>query len=80
MIIKIKAVSILRQYMPLSVNRLDEDGRHVPEGAIIGEVLQILNTPVKHAKIFMVNGIRVDKRKALNEGDILHILPSIIGG
>ena len=80
MIIKIEAVSILRQYMPLSVNRLDEDSRHVPEGAIIGEVLQILNIPVKHAKIFMVNGIRVDKGKALNEGDILHILPSIIGG
>lgn len=80
MIIKIKAVSILRQYMPLSDNRLDEDSWHVPEGATIGEVLQFLNIPVKQAKIFMVNGIRVDKGKVLNEGDILHILPSIIGG
>ena len=80
MIIKIKAVSILRQYMPLSDNRLDVDSWHVPEEATIGEVLQILNIPVKYAKIFMVNGIRVDKGKVLNEGDILHILPSIIGG
>ncbi len=80
MIIKIKAVSILRQYMPLSDNRLDVDSWYVPEGATIGEVLQVLNIPVKHAKIFMVNGIRVDKGKILNEGDILHILPSIIGG
>ena len=80
MIIKIKAVSILRQYMPISDNRLAEDSWHVPEGATIGEVLQVLNIPVKYAKIFMVNGIRVDKGKVLNEGDILHILPSIIGG
>ena len=80
MIIKIKAVSILRQYMPLSDSRLDVDSWHVPEGATIGEVLQVLNIPLKHAKIFMVNGIRVDKGKVLNEGDILHILPSIIGG
>ena len=80
MIIKIKAVSILRQYMPLSDNRLDVDSWHVPEGATIGEVLQVLNIPVKYAKIFMVNGIRVDKGKILNEGDTLHILPTIIGG
>jgi sulfur carrier protein ThiS len=66
--------------MPLSDNRLDEDSWHIPEGATIGEVLQFLNIPVKQAKIFMVNGIRVDKRKVLNEGDILHILPAIIGG
>jgi sulfur carrier protein ThiS len=66
--------------MPLSDDRLDEDSWHVPEGATIGEVLQILKIPVKHAKIFMVNGIRVDQGKVLNEGDILHILPTIIGG
>ncbi|CAB1056325.1 hypothetical protein D1BOALGB6SA_1061 [Olavius sp. associated proteobacterium Delta 1] len=78
--IKIKAVSILRQYMPLSDSRLDEESWRVPEGATIGEVLQVLNIPVKYAKIFMVNGIRVDQGKVLNEGDILHILPTIIGG
>ena len=66
--------------MPLSDSRLDEDSWHVPEMATIGEVLQVLNIPVKYAKIFMVNGIRVDKGKVLNEGDILHILPTIIGG
>ena len=80
MVIKIKAVSILRQFMPLPDNRLDEDSWHVPDGATIIEVLQVLNIPLKQAKIFMVNGIRVDKEKVLNEGDTLHILPAIIGG
>jgi len=66
--------------MPLSDSRLDEDSWRVLEGATIDEVLQVLNIPVKYAKIFMVNSIRVDKGKVLNEGDILHILPTIIGG
>jgi sulfur carrier protein ThiS len=66
--------------MPLSNNYLDEDSWHMPDGATISEVLQVLNIPMEHAKIFMVNGIRVGKENVLNEGDVLHILPAIIGG
>jgi len=80
LIIKLKLVSILRQYLPSSDNRLDENNWSVPDGATVIEVLQALNIPVKHAKIFMVNGIRVDKGKVLSEGDVLHVLPQIIGG
>ena len=80
LIIKLKLISILRQYLPLSVNRLDEDSWSVSEGATVIEVLKTLDIPLKHAKIFMVNGIRVDKGKVLSEGDVLHVLPQIIGG
>lgn len=80
MIIKIKVLSILRQHLPLSDNRLDEESWNVPEGATIVDVLQVLNMPTELAKIFLVNGIRVDKGQVLSEGDVLHILPQIVGG
>jgi sulfur carrier protein ThiS len=80
LIIKIKVLSILRQHLPLSDNRLDEESWNVPEGATIVDVLQVLNMPTELAKIFLVNGIRVDKGQVLSEGDVLHILPQIVGG
>lgn len=46
----------------------------------MAHVLEMLNIPEKEAKILLVNGRNVDRKRVLNEDDVLHVFPPINPG
>jgi len=80
MIIEVKILSFLRQYVSFSDKQLEGDKWDVPEGAKAADVLAMLNIPEEQDKIILVNGRSADGKTELSEGDLLHIFPAIYGG
>ncbi len=80
MIVEVKVFTSLRQYIPSSDKHLDGDKWDVSKGAKIIDVLAMLKLPEDQDLIFLVNGRHADKDRVLNEGEVLHVFPPIIGG
>lgn len=80
MIVEVKVFASLRHYIPASDNRLEDNKWNISEGASVGQVLEMLNIPEEEARIFLINGRKVEKTKVLSEGDLLHIFPQMAGG
>jgi len=80
MIIEVKVLSFLRQYIPSSDKHLDGDKWNIPEGTRVAHALAMLNIPEEQDKILLVNDRSADGETVLNEGDVLHVFPPIEGG
>jgi molybdopterin converting factor small subunit len=52
----------------------------MPEGATVRQVLEKLRLPKEVRVTVLVNNNSVDQNAVLKEGDILHILPQMVGG
>ena len=80
MIVEIKVFASLRHHIPSSDKHLEENKWSISKGAVIVQVLEMLNIPEDAARIFLINGRKADKISVLKEGDVLHIFPQMAGG
>jgi molybdopterin converting factor small subunit len=80
MIIRVKIYAYLRYYLPAPDEFSQDEEWDVPEEITIGQVLEKLNLPGDIRIMVLLNGRTADREVALNEGDIVHILPQIAGG
>ncbi len=80
MIIQVKLYLSLLRHVPESEKQVAWDKWDVPEGSKVGQVLEMLNLPEAEAKIIVVNGRHTYRGKALKEGDVLQVIPVLVGG
>lgn len=53
---------------------------HLPEGAVVGDILQQLSLPREKTSLISVNGVKVSLAAPLREGDRVVIFPPVSGG
>lgn len=52
----------------------------VPEGAVIGDVLETVGVSESHAGLMLISGKRARLTSCLADGDVLVIFPVVAGG
>lgn len=52
----------------------------VPDGTTVGEVLRDLAIPPALPRLLLVNGTDADPGRRLAEGDVVSVLPPLVGG
>jgi molybdopterin converting factor small subunit len=52
----------------------------VPDGATVGEVLTVLAIPAELPRLLLVNGSDVEPQHRLAAGDVVSVLPPLVGG
>jgi sulfur carrier protein ThiS len=70
----------LRYYLPEFENAVKDKEWHLPEGSTVGQVLKRLGLPREIRVMILVNNNSVHEKTVLEEGDIIHILPQMVGG
>jgi sulfur carrier protein ThiS len=70
----------LRYYLPAAEKLMKEKDWEVPQGASVGQILERLKLPKEVRVTVLVNNNGVDQKAILKEGDIIHILPQMVGG
>jgi sulfur carrier protein ThiS len=80
MIVKLKVSVGLCYYVPNLGDLVDGADFDVSEGTTVGEFLEKIKWPRKVATITLVNGLRADKNKVLNESDQIYLVQPITGG
>ena len=78
--VTVNIYSNLRYYLPGAEKYLKEKEWEVPEGASISQVLEKLKLPKEIRVTILLNSSSVDEKAVLKEGDIIHILPQMVGG
>ena len=80
MIIEIKVFSTLRQHLSSSEKRLKGDQWEISEGVNVARVLDGLGLSRDQDKILLVNGLHAREDRVLEDGDVVHIFPTLFGG
>ena len=80
MIIHVKVFATMRHYLPDSDRHLEGDQWDVPDGAAVGDALDMLRIPDEDARMLLVNGRRADRTRLLSQDDVLHVFPPMCGG
>lgn len=78
--VTVNIYSNLRYYLPDAEKYFREKEWDVPEGASIGQVLEKLKLPKEIRVTVLLNSSSIDEKAILKEGDIVHILPQMVGG
>jgi molybdopterin converting factor small subunit len=78
--ITVNIYAYLRYYLPEPDRIMNEKEWDMPEGAIVKDILQRLRLPKEVRVTVLVNNNSVDSKAFLKEGDIVHILPQMVGG
>ncbi len=77
--ITVHVYAYLRYYLP-EPQIMQEIEWDLPEGATVQTVLERLKLPKEVRVTVLLNNSSVDSKAALKEGDIVHILPQMVGG
>jgi molybdopterin converting factor small subunit len=80
MIIRVKIYASLRYYLPDPDPFTQNEEWDMPARTTLGQVLEKLNLPKEMSVTILLNGHTPDEKTVLNEGDIVHILPQMVGG
>jgi len=78
--VNVNIYAYLRYYLPNRDELFQEKEWNMPEGATVRQVLEKLRLPKEVRVTVLVNNNSVDQNAVLKEGDILHILPQMVGG
>ena len=70
----------LRCYLPASETASTQQEWEVPEGETVSRILQRLELPKEVGIMVMIDNSTVAHNAVLNEGNIIHILPQMLGG
>ena len=54
--------------------------RHVPEGATVARVMEMLHVPPDDVRIIFINGVHAAPEAQLRDGDRLGLFPAVGGG
>ncbi len=72
--ITVKLFATLRDFGP------EIQEMNVPENSTIEKVVNSLNLPVDIPLLKIVNGVHIDPKEMLKEGDVLALFPPVGGG
>ncbi len=78
--ITVNIYAYLRYYLPEPEKTMQEKEWEMPEGAAVKNVLERLRLPKEVRVTVLLNNNSVDTKALLKEGDIVHILPQMVGG
>lgn len=78
--ITVNIYAYLRYYLPAQEKSSLAKEWEVPEGASIGYIVEKLKLPKEVRVTVLLNNNSVDQKAVLKEGDIIHILPQMVGG
>jgi molybdopterin converting factor small subunit len=78
--ITVHIYSYLRYYLPNAEKLFQEKVWEVPEGSAITHVIGQLKLPREVRVSVLLNNNNVDQMTSLKEGDVVHILPQMVGG
>ena len=78
--ITVNIYAYLRYYLPEPEKTMQEKEWEMPEGAVVKNVLERLRLPKEVRVTVLLNNNSVDAKALLKEGDIVHILPQMVGG
>jgi molybdopterin converting factor small subunit len=78
--ITVNIYAYLRYYLPAGEKFFKEKEWDVPEGSTIQHVIERLKLPKQIRVSVLLNNNSVDQMTSLKEGDIIHILPQMVGG
>jgi len=78
--VTVNIYAYLRYYLPEPEKSMREKVWDLPEGAMVKNVLDRLRLPKEVRVTVLVNSNSVDLKALLKEGDIVHILPQMVGG
>jgi len=78
--INVHLYAYLRYYLPGQEKLFQEKEWNVPEGATVAEVMERLKLPKEVRIMVLLNNNSVDAKAVLKEGDVVHILPMMMGG
>lgn len=78
--ITVNIYAYLQYYLPDPENAMKNKEWDMPEGSTIGQVLKQLKLPREIRVTVLVNNNSVDEKAVVKEGDIIHILPQMVGG
>ena len=78
--ITVNIYSYLRYYLRDAEKFFQEKEWEMPEGATIKHVVEKLKLPGQVRVTVLLNSNSVDETTSLKEGDIIHILPQMVGG
>jgi hypothetical protein len=79
MLIEIEISSALHDLIPISEKNLTRDQWEVPEGTLVGDVLNLLSLNQVPTMVILNQGLATEE-PVLKEGDILRIFPLATGG
>lgn len=79
MTVEVRLFANLADYLPPGGRGLGAT-LTVPDGATVGEVLGILAIPAALPRLLLVNGADVDPEHRLAAGDVVSVLPPLVGG
>jgi len=80
MVIRVKIYAHLRYYLPDRNSFTQNEEWDMPTGTTLGQVLEKLNLSKEMRITVLLNGHTPDEKTVLNEGDVVHILPQMVGG
>jgi len=78
--ITVNIYAYLRYYLPAPEKSALEKDWSMPEGATVSHILEKLKLPKEIRVTVLLNNNSVDQKAVLKEGDIIHILPMMMGG
>jgi molybdopterin converting factor small subunit len=78
--VTVNIYAYLRYYLPEPEKTMQEKVWDLPEGSIVKNVLERLRLPREVRVTVLLNNNSVDSKALLKEGDIVHILPQMVGG
>ena len=78
--ITVHIYSYLRYYMPNAEKYFRDKKWDVPEGSTIENVVEKLKLPKEIRVSVLLNNNSVNIMTSLKEGDVVHILPQMVGG
>jgi sulfur carrier protein ThiS len=78
--ITVNIYAFLRYYLPDQQKLFKEKQWNLPEGATVSHILERLKLPKEVRVTILLNNNSVDQKAVLKEGDIIHILPQMVGG
>lgn len=78
--IDVNIYSYLRYYLPDQEKLFQEKKWNIPEGVTVAHILEKLKLPKEVRVMVLLNNNSVDQKAVLKEGDIIHILPMMMGG
>jgi molybdopterin converting factor small subunit len=78
--VTVNIYAYLRYYLPPDEKSVQDKEWEMPEGSTVSQVLERLKLPREVRVTVLVNSNSVDINACLKEGDIVHILPQMVGG
>lgn len=78
--IEVKLYAYLHRYIPNSVKIQQGHKWGIEDGATVDQVLKKLNFPEQTPIMILVNSISANRDRVLREGDVVYILPQMVGG